>query len=151
MCHKELLANLTCIFTFDLSRTTEKAKRTINEQLSDFGVEVYSITITNVQLPPNFTYVVIEPHKISHKFAHLTLVTRHEHIITKIILSNPDISNNWITPIIPIILTIQTPTHSNQMEEATTFDSRNKKQEVQQVYQLQVIEDDETREQGKER
>lgn len=78
----------------DVAKHLEKAKRTINEQMAAYGVEVYSITITNVQLPDNFT---------------------------------------------------------RQMEEATTFDSRNKKQAALQKYQLKVIEDDEVREQAEQR
>jgi len=66
----------------DLARQLENTKRTMNEKLKEYGVEVYSITITNVHLPESFR---------------------------------------------------------RQMEEATTFTSRNLRQVAEQAYNLQVI------------
>lgn len=66
----------------DLAMQLENTKRSMNDKLKEYGVEVYSITITNVHLPDGFR---------------------------------------------------------KQMEEATTFSSRNLRQVAEQGYNLQVI------------
>jgi len=66
----------------DLAKQLENTKRIMNEKLKEYGVEVYSITITNVHLPDAFR---------------------------------------------------------RQMEETTTFSSRNLRQVAEQGYNLQVI------------
>jgi len=69
-------------------------KRVMNEKLNEYGVNVYSITITNVHLPDQFR---------------------------------------------------------KQMEDATTFDSKNKKAYAEQKYNLMVIEDNEKRSEANQR
>jgi len=72
----------------NLAEQLENTKREMNRKLNEYGVNVYSITITNVRLPAEFR---------------------------------------------------------NQMEEATTFQSKNIEQESKQRYDLLVIENTEKR------
>jgi len=81
----------------DLSEVNEQLaniKRVMNEKLNEYGVQVYSITITNVHLPDQFR---------------------------------------------------------KQMEDATTFDSKNKKAAAEQKYNLMVIDDNEKRSEANQR
>jgi len=80
--------------TDDLNEQLENTKRSMNEKFEEFGVYVYSITITNVVLPSDFR---------------------------------------------------------NQMESATTFESKNRCAAAQQEYNLLVIKDNEKRAQAEQR
>jgi len=75
--------------TDDLQDQLANAKRTINAKLNEYGINIYSITITNVHLPSEFR---------------------------------------------------------SQMEEATTFDSKNLEETAAQKYNLLVIRNKEQRE-----
>merc|ERR1719223_158719 len=71
---------------FEVNEQLENTKKNMNEKLDQYGIKVYSITITNVHLPDQFR---------------------------------------------------------RQMEDATTFDSKNIQQTAEQKYRVQVIEDGE--------
>jgi hypothetical protein len=79
---------------FEVNEQLANIKRVMNEKLNEYGVQVYSITITNVHLPDQFR---------------------------------------------------------KQMEDATTFDSKNKKAAAEQKYNLRVIEDNEKRSEATQR
>jgi len=79
---------------FEVNEQLANIKRVMNEKLNEYGVQVYSITITNVHLPDQFR---------------------------------------------------------KQMEDATTFDSKNKKAFAEQKYNLMVIEDNEKRSEATQR
>lgn len=78
----------------EVAEQLENVKRDMNQQLGEYGIEVYSVTITNVRLPPKIAKV---------------------------------------------------------MEEATTWDSRNKLDKEAQKFNVRVIEDNEAREQAEQR
>lgn len=78
----------------DAQEQLENTKRTMNEKLGNYGINIYSITITNVLLPPQFRA---------------------------------------------------------QMEEATTFESKNIRAAAEQKYKLLVINDNEKQRQSIQR